>query len=62
MSCEPFLMALNKQKYAGFLTAELGWAYTVEPDAAAYRCKRAYDSLMQKINSSQSFSSVEAQV
>ena len=44
---EPFLKALHQAKYDGFLTAELGWGYTTEPDAAAYKCKRAYDALMQ---------------
>lgn len=46
---EPFLKALLQERYEGFLTAELGWGYTGEPDAAAYKCKKVYDSLMQSI-------------
>ena len=47
ISFEPFLKALHEVKYDGFLTAELGWGYTAEPDAAAHKCKNAYDSLMR---------------
>ena len=46
---EPFLKALHREKYDGFLTAELGWEYTAEPDAAAYKCKKVYDSLRRSI-------------
>ena len=42
----PFLKALKNHAYEGFLTAELGWGYTAEPDAAAYRCKVFMDSLL----------------
>jgi protein FrlC len=47
---EPFFEALKRVGYEGFLTAELGWGYTGDPDGAAYKCKQAYDSLMQRIN------------
>jgi len=45
----PFLRSLKKLGYDGFLTAELGWNYTIEPDAAAYKCKMSLDSLLEKI-------------
>ncbi len=45
----PFLQALKKSGYQGFLTAELGWGYTIEPDAAAYKCKNAFHNLLGKI-------------
>jgi len=45
----PFLQSLKKMSYKGFLTAELGWGYTVEPDAAAYKCRMAMKSLLEKI-------------
>ena len=48
---EPFLKALQREGYDGFLTAELGWGYTAEADAAAYKCKKAYDLLVQRIES-----------
>ena len=46
---EPFLKALLQEKYDGFLTAELGWGYTAEPDAAAFKCKKVYESLLRSI-------------
>ena len=45
----PFLRSLKELGYDGFLTAELGWNYTIEPDAAAYKCKMSLDSLLEKI-------------
>jgi len=45
----PFLTALKDIEYKGFLTAELGWGYTVEPDAAAYKCRTAMENLLAKI-------------
>ncbi len=45
----PFLKALQGLDYDGFLTAELGWNHTIEPDAAAYKCKISMDSLLEKI-------------
>jgi protein FrlC len=48
---EPFLKTLQREGYDGFLTAELGWGYTAEADAAAYKCKKAFDLLVQRIES-----------
>jgi protein FrlC len=42
---EPFFRALKEVGYDGFITAELGWGYTTEPDAAAYKCKKALDDM-----------------
>ena len=33
----PFLQALKQSSYSGFLAAELGWDYTLDPDTAARR-------------------------
>jgi protein FrlC len=50
---EPFLQALHREGYDGFLTVELGWGYTAEPDAAAYQCKQACDSLVKRVKAQQ---------
>jgi sugar phosphate isomerase/epimerase len=34
----PFFKALNEIKYTGFITAELGWKYTADPDQAVDTC------------------------
>jgi len=49
ISFVPFLKALKESGYDGFLTIELGWNYTVESDAAAYRSKKVLDSLLQEL-------------
>lgn len=48
----PFLQVLDKMGYEGFLTVELGFEYTADPDAAAYQSKKAVDALLKeaKIN------------
>jgi len=46
---EPFLQALVEDGYKGYLTAELGWGYTTDPDAAVFKCKKVFDVLKQKI-------------
>jgi fructoselysine 3-epimerase len=48
----PFLQVLDEMGYEDFLTVELGFEYTADPDAAAYRSKRAVDALLKeaKIN------------
>ncbi|MBN2410220.1 sugar phosphate isomerase/epimerase [candidate division KSB1 bacterium] len=45
----PFLQSLKKSGYQGFLTAELGWGYTIEPDTAAYKNRTAVKYLLDKI-------------
>jgi fructoselysine 3-epimerase len=42
----PFLQVLNNSGYDGFLTVELGFDYTVDPDAAAYKSKKAVLALL----------------
>ncbi len=44
----PFLKALQEIGYDGFLTLELGWGYTPEPDAAAYKSRKVVESLLQE--------------
>jgi protein FrlC len=44
----PFLKALKKSNYDGFLTVELGWDYTLEPDPAALKSKQNIESLMRE--------------
>ena len=46
---EPFLTALDQARYKGFLTAELGWGDTADPDAAASRCKVWYDAQLARL-------------
>ena len=36
----PFLQTLLEMEYDGFLTVELGFDYTINPDAAAYQSKK----------------------
>ncbi|NLO01433.1 MAG: sugar phosphate isomerase/epimerase [Bacteroidales bacterium] len=44
----PFLQVLNKSGYDGFLTVELGFDYTADPDAAAYKSKKAVLALLDE--------------
>lgn len=45
----PFLKELKKSNYDGFLTVELGWDYTLEPDQAAIKSKQNIESLIREI-------------
>ena len=45
----PFLQILDETGYEGFLTVELGFEYTANPDAAAYQSKKAVDSLLGEV-------------
>ncbi len=44
----PFLQALSKTGYDGFLTVELGFDYTSDPDAAAYQSRKMLLSLAKE--------------
>jgi protein FrlC len=44
----PFLQALIETGYDGYLTVELGFDYTANPDAAAYKSKKAVLSLLEE--------------
>jgi protein FrlC len=44
----PFLQALYSSDYEGFLTVELGFDYTISPDAAAYQSKKNVMSLLKE--------------
>lgn len=44
----PFLQTLMETGYDGFLTVELGFEYTANPDAAAYQSKNAVLSLLEE--------------
>ncbi len=44
----PFLQALIKADYDGYLTVELGFDYTANPDAAAYKSKKVVLSLIEE--------------
>lgn len=44
----PFLQALMKTDYDGYLTVELGFDYTANPDAAAYKSKKVVLSLLEE--------------
>jgi len=46
----PFLNALNESGYDGYLTFELGWGYTADPDAAAYQSKKALESIEREMH------------
>lgn len=48
----PFLQALIETGYDGFLTVELGFDYTINPDAAAYQSKKNVLSLMGEVKGS----------
>ncbi len=45
----PFLSELKKSKYDGFLTVELGWDYTLDPDQAAIKSRENIESFIRKI-------------
>ncbi len=44
----PFLQILNELGYDGFLTIELGFDYTADPDAAAYKSKKNVAALLHE--------------
>ncbi|RIH67010.1 sugar phosphate isomerase/epimerase [Mariniphaga sediminis] len=44
----PFFRALLEIGYKGFLTVELGFDYTANPDAAAYKSKKVVLSLLEE--------------
>ena len=44
----PFLQALIETGYKGYLTVELGFDYTANPDAAAYKSKKVVLSLIEE--------------
>jgi protein FrlC len=44
----PFLKALIETGYDGYLTVELGFDYTANPDAAAYKSKKVVLSLLEE--------------
>ena len=48
----PFLRTLLETGYDGFLTVELGFDYTADPDTAAYRSLKAVRSLLQEAGES----------
>jgi len=45
----PFLKELKKINYQGFLTIELGFQYTIDPDAAVYKSRQFLLDQMKKI-------------
>lgn len=44
----PFFLALLETGYEGFLTVELGFDYTANPDAAAYQSRKVVLSLLEE--------------
>ncbi|MGV8094988.1 MAG: sugar phosphate isomerase/epimerase family protein [Mangrovibacterium sp.] len=46
----PFLQALAETGYDGFLTVELGFDYTYNPDAAAYQSRKKVLALLNEIS------------
>ena len=44
----PFFQALYEIEYDGFLTVELGFDYTANPDAAAYKSKKNVLSMLKE--------------
>ncbi len=44
----PFFRTLSETDYKGFLTVELGFDYTKDPDAAAYQSKKIITSLIRE--------------
>ena len=51
ISFVPFLQTLLETGYDGFLTVELGFDYTANPDAAAYQSKKAVLSMIEEVQS-----------
>jgi protein FrlC len=45
----PFFRELKRNGYDGFLTVELGWNYTQEPDPAATKSRQKIESLLQNV-------------
>lgn len=45
----PFLKELKNNNYDGFLTVELGWNYTMEPDLASTKSKHKLESLLREV-------------
>ena len=45
----PFFKELKKNGYDGFLTVELGWNYTLEPDSAAIKSRQEIESLLCEV-------------
>jgi fructoselysine 3-epimerase len=45
----PFLKQLKMNGYNGFMTVELGWNYTLEPDAAAKKSRQNIESLLHEL-------------
>ncbi len=48
----PFVQALMDVGYEGYLTVELGFDYTANPDSAAYRSMKAVYSLLEEARAS----------
>ena len=46
----PFLQTLKETGYEGFLTVELGFEYTANPDAAAWQSKKNVTSMLKEMN------------
>ena len=44
----PFLQTLYETEYDGFLTVELGFDYTINPDAAAYQSKKNISLILKE--------------
>ena len=44
----PFLKALIETGYNGYLTVELGFDYTANPDAAAYKSRKVVMQLLEE--------------
>jgi fructoselysine 3-epimerase len=45
----PFLRELKTNGYDGFLTLELGWNYTLEPDSAAIKSRENIEALLREV-------------
>jgi sugar phosphate isomerase/epimerase len=46
----PFLAALQQAKYAGFLTVELSWDYSVDPDPAVHLSHERVTALLRDLS------------
>jgi fructoselysine 3-epimerase len=44
----PFLQLLNETGYNGYLTVELGFDYTADPDSAAYKSRKIVISMLKE--------------